>query len=94
MNAEAEYIREAIRREQYREALAQWNDYARHLRHAAEAGTLALDQMEDARKLYEWARPVLLGGRAQLRERVHELEVAAAYRRPPEKRPKRIDARA
>ena len=93
MNAAAEYIREAIGREQYRNALVQWNDYARQLRQAIEAGTLAADQMEDARRLYEWARPVLLGGRAQLRERVHELEVATAYRAAPEKEPKRIDAR-
>ncbi|HLK49821.1 MAG TPA: hypothetical protein VKT49_16880 [Bryobacteraceae bacterium] len=93
MHAAAEYIREAIRRGQYGEALAQWNDYARQLRHATEAGTLAPDQMEEARRLYEWARPLLLGGRAQLRQRVRELEVAAAYRQCPEKRPSRIDAR-
>jgi hypothetical protein len=93
MHAAAEYIRDAIRRERYAEALAQWKDYAGQLRQAIDAGTLAADQMEDARKLYEWARPVVLGGRAQLRERVHELEVATAYRGAPEKKPKRIDAR-
>ena len=93
MHAAAEYIREAVRREQYQEALAQWNDYARQLRQAAEAGTLTPDQMEEARRLYEWARPVLLGGRAQLRERVRELEVAAAYRRQPGRQRGRIDTR-
>ena len=89
----AAYIRDAIGREQYREALARWNDYARQLGEAAQAGTLAPDQMEEARRLYEWARPVLVGGRAQLRERVRELEVAVAYRRRPDKRRSRIDAR-
>lgn len=93
MHAAAEYIREAIRREQYREALAQWNDYARQLRAAAEAGTLAPDQMEEARRLYEWARPILLGGRAQLRDRVHELEVAAAYGRRPSAPARHLETR-
>jgi len=93
MHAAAEYIREAIRREQYREALAQWNDYARQLQQAVDAGALAPDQMEEARRLYEWARPILLACAAQLRERVRELEVASAYSRRPEKRPSRIDAR-
>jgi hypothetical protein len=79
MNAEADYIRDAIRREEYPKALAQWNDYARHLRSAIEAGTLPADQMEEARALFGWSREVLLGARAQLRARVHELEVAAAY---------------
>ena len=93
MHAAAEYIRESIGREQYGEALAQWNDYARQLRQAIEAGRLEPDQMEEARRLYEWARPLLICGRAQLRERVHELEVAVAYRGRPEARRSRIDAR-
>jgi hypothetical protein len=89
MHAAAEYIRDAIRRERYQEALAQWNDYARQLQQAIEAGTLAPDQMEEARALYAWARPILLGGRAQLQAHIHELEVAAAYTRPtPPPRPR------
>jgi hypothetical protein len=35
--------------------------------------------MEEARALFSWSRQVLLGARAQLRARFHELEVAAAY---------------
>ena len=93
MHDAAESIRDAIGREQYGEALARWNDYARQLRQAAQAGTLALDQMEQARALFEWAHPILLGGRAQLRERVHELEVAAVYGRSPGGRRSRIVAR-
>ena len=79
MNASADYIRQAIEHEQYANALAQWNDYARHLRQAAESGVLPTGQMEEARALYEWARPVLLSAQAHLRYQYHELEVAAAY---------------
>ena len=83
MNAASEYIREAIQREQYSEALAQWNGYARQLRVAVEAGVLPADQMQEARALFEWSRTVLLGARAQLQAQVHKLEVAAAYARRP-----------
>jgi hypothetical protein len=96
MNAASEYIREAIQLEQYSEALAQWNGYARQLRAAVEAGALPADQMEEARALFTWSRQVLLGARAQLRARFHELEVAAAYTGCPgrsEPRPGLLDTR-
>jgi hypothetical protein len=93
MNAEADYIRQAIEREQYAAALTQWDDYARHLRHAAESGTLAANQMEEARALYEWARPVLMSAQAHLRDRYHQLEVAAAYRPRPAVQPRVLDTR-
>ena len=79
MNASADYIRHAIEHEQYANALAQWNHYARQLRQAVESGILPAEQMEEARALYQWARPVLLSAQAHLRYRYHELEVAAAY---------------
>ena len=79
MNASADYIRQAIEHEQYADALMQWNHYARHLRQAVESGVLPAGQMEEARALYKWARPVLLSAQAHLRYRYHELEVAAAY---------------
>ena len=79
MNAELDYIRQAIAREEYAKALAQWNDYVRHVRRALESGSLSAGQMQEARALYEWARPVLLSARAHLRDRIHEIEVAAAY---------------
>ncbi len=96
MNAAAEYIREAIRSEQYRQALAEWNRYARQLREAVEAGALPRDQMEQARALFEWGHAALLGARAQLRARYRELEAAAAYRARPgsgEARPGLLDTR-
>ena len=93
MHAAVQYIRQAIQRDQYGEALAEWDEYARQLRQALEAGTLAPDQMDEVRGLFEWARPILLGSRAQLRERVHELEVAVAYRRATEKQTSRIETR-
>ena len=96
MNAAAEYIREAIRREEYPKALAQWNSYARQMRTAVETGTLSADQMEEARALFTWSRQFLLGASAQLRAQFHELEVAAAYeRRPatPERRSRVLDTR-
>ena len=96
MNAAAQYIREAIRREEYPKALAQWNSYARQLRAAVETGTLAPDQMDEAQALFVWSRQVLLGASAQLRAQFHELEVAAAYeRRPgtPERRSRMLDTR-
>lgn len=79
MNASADYIRRAIEHEQYADALMQWNHYVRHLRQAVESGILPAEQMEEARALYEWARPVLLSAQAHLRYQYHELEVAAAY---------------
>lgn len=93
MNAAAEYIREAIRKEEYQKALAQWHGYASHLREAVEAHMLPPDQMEEARALFEWSRGILLGARAQLRERYHQLEVAAAYNRGPVARPGLLDTR-
>ena len=96
MNAEAEYIREAIQREEYQKALVQWNDYARHLRQAAEVGSLPPDQIAEARALFEWSRGMLIGARAHLRARYHELEVAAAYRAPtgsPASRPALVNTR-
>ncbi|MBZ5580164.1 MAG: hypothetical protein LAP40_26695 [Acidobacteriia bacterium] len=93
MNAEAEYIREAIGREEYRKALAQWNDYAKHLRQAIEAGMLSAGQREEARALMEWSRRTLLGARAHLRARYHELEVAAAYKGHPAAQSGHIETR-
>lgn len=93
MNAAAEYIREAIQREEYPKALAQWDSYARQLRAAVEAGTLPADQMEEARTLFAWSRTVLIGARAQLQAQVHELEVAAAYARRPARPIGRFEAR-
>lgn len=81
MSAEAGQIREAIRCEQYKAALGRWNSYARGLRTALDAGTLRSDQMEEARRLYEWSRMALLGARAHLQARLRELAVAARYSR-------------
>jgi len=83
VNAEAEYIRQAIAREDYRQALVQWDDYARRLGSAAGAGILSAGQMGELRALYEWARPALLGARAQLLDQYRQLEAAAAYRTSP-----------
>ena len=83
MNNQSESIREAISCQEYHRALALWNDYARRLRHAVEAGALGPEQMEEARALYNWSRAVLSGARAHMRTRYRELEVAAAYRHPP-----------
>lgn len=93
MNAALDYIRQAIEREQYRQALAQWNEYAGHLRRAVESETLPADQMEEARTLFEWARPVLLSARAHLREQYRQLEAAAAYQSPPAAPARLLDTR-
>jgi hypothetical protein len=93
MNAAAEYIREAIRNEEYQKALAQWHGYASHLREAVEAHTLPPNQMEEARALFEWSRGMLLGARARLREQYGQIEVAAAYSRRPAARPGLLDTR-
>ena len=93
MNAEAEFVRQAIQRQEYRKALVQWNDYAKHLRRAVEAGRLPEDQMIEARGLVEWSRPVLLGARAQLQAQIHELEVAATYARRPAHPAGRLEVR-
>lgn len=89
MNNEPESIREAIGREEYRRALALWNEYARRLREAIETGALRREQMDEARALYGWSRAVLSGARAHMQARYQELEVAAAYRRPRVDRPPR-----
>ena len=81
MNAQADSIREAIRRGEYTQALAEWNGYAGQLCDAIRAGVLPHGQMEEARALVEWSRGTLLGARAHLRARLHALEVAAAYER-------------
>ncbi len=91
MNAELDYIRHAIEHEEYGKALVQWNDYAAHLRQAIEAGILPVDQLEEARAVYEWARPVLLSARAHLRDQYHQIEVAAAYHSRPSIRLHRVD---
>ncbi len=93
MNAEVDYIRKAIEREEYAKALAQWSDYARHLRRAVESGRIPAEQMAEARALYEWARPLLLSARAHLRDRYHQLEVAAAYNLRAVERPRALDTR-
>lgn len=93
MNAELDYIRQAIAREEYAKALAQWNDYVRHVRRALESGGFSAGQMEEARALYEWARPVLLSARAHLRDRCRELHVAAVYTARPVARSGGLDTR-
>lgn len=93
MNAEADYIREAIGRGEYRMALVQWNDYAKHLRLALEKGVLPHEQMEEARMLVEWSRAALQSAQAHLRERFHELEVARIYNTFPGARPGLIEMR-
>ncbi|HEY1240532.1 MAG TPA: hypothetical protein VGF16_08235 [Bryobacteraceae bacterium] len=93
MNAEGAYILEAIGREEYHKALVQWKTYAQRLRRAVEAGLLSGDQMEEARRLYEWARPLLLGARAHLQAQIDELAVAAAYTRPAPPPRRRIETR-
>ena len=87
MNAEAEFIRQAIAREQYQTALVQWNAYIRQLERAIEAGSLSAEQMAEVRALVEGSRAALLSARAQLRAHYHELEVAAAYNGHPAARP-------
>lgn len=93
MNAEAAYIRDAIGRGEYRMALAQWNDYAKRLRIAVEKGVIPLEQMDEARALVEWSRAALESVRAQLREQLHELEVARAYNILPGRSSTRIETR-
>ena len=82
MSDEADSIRQAIAAELYQDALAGWNAYAARLRRAVEGGTLNSVDMQEARALFEWARPLVLGARAHMRDRYHGLEVAAAYSRP------------
>jgi hypothetical protein len=80
---EVDSIRRAIAAGLYEDALAGWNVYSARLRRALQCGTLTAAEMQEVRALFEWARPVLLGARAHMRDRYHELEVAAAYGRRP-----------
>ena len=93
MNAAVNTIRQAVQREEYARARLQWDEYVRHLQRAIQTRSLAPEQMEEVRALYEWARAALLTARAHLRDRYHELEVARAYLAPRPSGSGRLDAR-
>ena len=79
MNADLDNIREAIAREDYEQALAQWNDFTGRMEEAIRKGTLGGDRMQEIGETVEWSRTVLRSAQAHLQSRLDSLRAAALY---------------
>ena len=74
-------MREAIASEDYGTASRLWDDYARQLRDRLRTGAVSVEEMAEARDLFEWSRAALLHARSQFLDRINTLHVAGAYAR-------------
>jgi hypothetical protein len=75
-------IRQAIACREYDKARRLWAEYIGALRGQCERGSLTRAEMEDARKLLEWARVTMLCQRAHIQQRLRGLRVARVYCQP------------
>jgi hypothetical protein len=78
-------IRRAIACREYAKARKLWADYIGGMRGEFERGALTRAQMEEARKLFEWARVTLLCQRAHIQQRLRGLRVAGIYTQRPDR---------
>lgn len=72
-------IRQAIACREYRKARKLWSEYMAGLRAELQRGALTAAQMEEARKLLDWARVSVLCSQAHIRNRLRSLKVAGVY---------------
>jgi hypothetical protein len=86
MEYKLEYaIRQAIVCREYEKARRLWAEYMGALRGEFERGALTRAEMEEARKLLEWARVTMLCQRAHIQQRLRGLRVARIYTQWPDR---------
>jgi hypothetical protein len=78
-------FRQAIVCREYDKARRLWAEYIGALRGQCERGALTRAEMEEARKLLEWARVTMLCQRAHIQQRLRGLRVAGIYTQRPDR---------
>jgi hypothetical protein len=75
----ASAIRQAIASGEYLRAGSLWNEYASLLHRRISRGICTLDDMEEARELFEWSRQTVALARAHSQCQLDALRVAGRY---------------